>query len=608
MEEARFDRLVRAVADRTSRRGLIGLLSAVPIVGGLTGVLSPQDAGAKDRRRRRKQRHKRRKNRGKRKKGCTPKSHARVCAGKCGPVKSRQTCGKAVDCGSCDCSPSCGECFTCQGATGTCVPATAGTPCGDAATCADGVLQPRSRCNGRGVCEAAEPVSCAPYAQCAGDACATTCAGAGDCVDGSFCDEGKCVGDLPNGGVCALAGQCQSGFCVDGVCCNSACDAACHSCAIPGSEGTCTTEDNLTPCGGDNFCCSGTCQECCGNVQCTSTGAPICDEGTCIPCSMSSQCGAGKVCCGGSCFAGICCDAAACAPGGNECGNHQCSCGGGSACSGDTPDCCGDPGGCTNINIDPANCGACGAPACDASVPVCWNGNCVCGDVCASGCQFTTLQAAVEGLPAGSTIRLCAETYGNAIFRQSMTVIGKGAANTTLRGVAGPVVHVVPGVTVTLEGVLITNGAAISGGGVNNNGFLTMNDCVVTGNSAGNAGGAGGIFNDPSATLTMTNCTVSYNTVGKSAGGISSFGALTMTNCDIHHNEAGEVCGGLVVASGTATLNGTQVHDNTAGYAPAGIDCRPGATVNLNDESAVYDNAPGNCGGGGIFNGDGCDD
>src|SRR5262249_14239416 len=33
---------------------------------------------------------------------------------------------------------------------------------------------------------------------------------------------------------CTSGSQCQTGFCVDGICCNTACDSPCHSCALAG--------------------------------------------------------------------------------------------------------------------------------------------------------------------------------------------------------------------------------------------------------------------------------------------------------------------------------------------------------------------------------------
>jgi hypothetical protein len=43
-----------------------------------------------------------------------------------------------------------------------------------------------------------------------------------------------------NGTPCGTDGACASGFCAHGVCCDSACDAPCSQCALPGTEGSCT--------------------------------------------------------------------------------------------------------------------------------------------------------------------------------------------------------------------------------------------------------------------------------------------------------------------------------------------------------------------------------
>jgi hypothetical protein len=41
------------------------------------------------------------------------------------------------------------------------------------------------------------------------------------------------------GAACGEAAECLSGACVDGLCCEGACDGLCESCALPGLEGTC---------------------------------------------------------------------------------------------------------------------------------------------------------------------------------------------------------------------------------------------------------------------------------------------------------------------------------------------------------------------------------
>jgi len=52
-----------------------------------------------------------------------------------------------------------------------------------------------------------------------------TCNGAG------ACGKAPPPTSKANGELCGAAGECMSGFCTDGVCCNSACNAPCQSCS-----------------------------------------------------------------------------------------------------------------------------------------------------------------------------------------------------------------------------------------------------------------------------------------------------------------------------------------------------------------------------------------
>src|SRR5690606_18070855 len=45
---------------------------------------------------------------------------------------------------------------------------------------------------------------------------------------------------LKNGQACQNGDACASGVCVEGVCCDRACDGACESCKLAESLGTCT--------------------------------------------------------------------------------------------------------------------------------------------------------------------------------------------------------------------------------------------------------------------------------------------------------------------------------------------------------------------------------
>lgn len=177
MEPRHFDRLTRALSEASSRRGLVRLLSAVPVAGGLLAVLDPEEAEAKGRRKRRKKRHKHGKGRhkGKRKRSCKPEARTKTCTGRCGPVKNN--CRKTVACEPCAC--------------------TADADC-------TSVLAP----------------------DCVGNQC--TCGGGAACAgDPERCCAGVCV-DLDNShdhcGACGVACG-PSQICVDGAC--VACDVTC---------------------------------------------------------------------------------------------------------------------------------------------------------------------------------------------------------------------------------------------------------------------------------------------------------------------------------------------------------------------------------------------
>jgi hypothetical protein len=199
MDATRFDQIARSLTTAKSRRGMLAVLLALPL---LIGLADADDANAQGRRRRRKKAHKHGRPRphGKRKNHpCKPTSLAETCASACGAVKN--ACGKTVDCGSCDCDPPCGICFSCQGepgAPGTCVPEAAGSSCGNPTTCDSGQLILGPMCDGSGTCQPGTPVLCPPYTGCNGDACAFPCRNDRDCFPVAHCDAtGQCVPNTP---------------------------------------------------------------------------------------------------------------------------------------------------------------------------------------------------------------------------------------------------------------------------------------------------------------------------------------------------------------------------------------------------------------------------
>jgi hypothetical protein len=150
-------------------------------------------------------------------------------------------------------------CETCNpvGAAGTCVTAPAGTV---AAACG------AYRCNG------------------ANADCPIACALDGDCAPGFYCNAGICSSALPLGMACSADQACQSGHCVDGVCCFSACAGRCQFCG----SGMCIVPVGSDPrgeCAGDPGC-GGACQ---ADGSCAYPGAETpCD--VCKVCNQSGRC------------------------------------------------------------------------------------------------------------------------------------------------------------------------------------------------------------------------------------------------------------------------------------------------------------------------------
>jgi hypothetical protein len=117
------------------------------------------------------------------------------------------------------------------------------------------------------------------------------------------------------GGTCASTYDCASGFCVDGVCCESACTAQCSACDVPGKLGTCAEVTGTpphsfrTPCTAPQFLCSaGACTKTCAkDDECHPEDycGPALE---CIPRkAVGSVCARKGECPGDRCVDGYCC-------------------------------------------------------------------------------------------------------------------------------------------------------------------------------------------------------------------------------------------------------------------------------------------------------------
>ena len=195
---------------------------------------------------------------------------------------------------------SCGQTGLCDG-LGGCSKFTRDTPC-TVPSCSGNKLNTPGTCNGLGVCSAPGIQNCHPF-RCADGACATSCKNDADCDDGIACVNGTC-GPKRDGQLCGKASECLSGFCVDGLCCESACTGACWSCALASSPGRCTpvVAGNADP----RAMCEMKSQSTCStNGKCDGSGGcqkypvnTVCAAETCVSsvytpasmCNASGQC------------------------------------------------------------------------------------------------------------------------------------------------------------------------------------------------------------------------------------------------------------------------------------------------------------------------------
>ena len=234
-----------------------------------------------------------------------------------------------------------------------------------------------------------------------------------------------------------------------------------------------------------------------------------------------------------------------------------------------------------------------------------------------------TLRAAIQEANAhvgGDTIIVPAGTYvlsiagageqaaasGDLDLTDDVTLTGAGAANVTISGGnQDRVFDVMSGIHVKISGVQITGGSAMlsqeDGGGIRNQGKLTLQDDVFVGNSAGGAGGAIASYG-PNSELTITGTTFDSNSSNGSLGGGALFNSSASTVTDsMFKNNSSSFSGGAIVntSGGSLDLLRTTVKDNGVG-----LGNRGGGIFNSATLSVKYSTISGNLAsqGGGIAN------
>jgi len=247
-------------------------------------------------------------------------------------------------------------------------------------------------------------------------------------------------------------------------------------------------------------------------------------------------------------------------------------------------------------------------------------------EVCQRGCPYTQLAPALAAAHRGDTITIGPGTYaGGVTIDVSVKLVGAGPAATIISG-GGPVLTI--GVadapsepTVTIEGVTVTGGITVGnltpssgrGGGIyipraagpSTGATVTIRNSVIRGNSVAPRvaiesddpcclfadSGGGGISND--GTLTLDHTRVSDNRADAASGLAShaigggilnrTFGNLTLKHSVVTDNHV-EVTppngrfapgGGIAMVAGTLKVTDSLVSDNTADTSsavPTGVE------------------------------------
>ena len=214
-----------------------------------------------------------------------------------------------------------------------------------------------------------------------------------------------------------------------------------------------------------------------------------------------------------------------------------------------------------------------------------------------SGADTIILPAGVYTLTIGGIVEEAA-AIGDLDITDDLILSGAGVSTTIIDGgELDRVLHIDPlgdDITVEMSGMTIRNGQAPGGGGgIWNDGLLTIANCAVTGNRASDE--AGGIWNE--GTLTMTNSTISGNSATH-GGGLKNrvHATMVITNSTISGNSASDSAGGII-NSATLTLINSTIVSNTAGSYYGGIGNFTGGADLRFKNTIIAGNTPTDCGG-----------
>jgi CSLREA domain-containing protein len=215
-----------------------------------------------------------------------------------------------------------------------------------------------------------------------------------------------------------------------------------------------------------------------------------------------------------------------------------------------------------------------------------------------------TLREALSFATAGATITFSVTgtiamdpEWGTLMIEKSLVIAGPGAAALSVSGSNSWRVFSIyaPEQQIEISGLTIRDGREDGAGGINNpNAYVLLSNVVVTNNSGLGTWQGGGIQNQ--GTMTVRNSTISGNSAEDTGGGILNLSTLTVEGSTVSGNTASSGGGIHSRYPGTLTIINSTISGNSAESMAAGVFVGDGSTATV--RSTTIANNTGTAGGG----------
>jgi len=233
--------------------------------------------------------------------------------------------------------------------------------------------------------------------------------------------------------------------------------------------------------------------------------------------------------------------------------------------------------------------------------------------VCASGCDFSGIQTAIDSVGAGDTLNLAGETFTESItIDKDLTIQGAGLESTIVQAATAPgiatsrVVTTLENISVIIRDLTIRHGyyqspvgTSAGGAGIYNKGDLEIENCTISDNETNAQGG--GMYNDSSGNLILENVIFTNNSAYYGGGVYNNSSDPELMDVTFTNNTVFGHGGGFYNNGGAPLLTGVIFVSNLSDLSGGGMSNSNGNPVLI--DVLFSDNSTEYSEGGGMFNG-----